>query len=132
MESDPVRFMLAQSKLNRVPGKFIIQFALVFFVIFYAVQGSRAGIFSYRDNQGAIHFTDDVSKIPQPYRESKQGVRQHREVRGAHRATSVPSAGLARIFHEKEVANPFQAIRIRLSDHSKKGIRRDRLYTRPT
>ncbi len=39
---------------------------------------------------------------------------------------------LTRIFHEKEVANPFQAIRIRLSDHSKKGIRRDRLYTRPT
>ncbi len=89
-----MKFMSAQSKLNRVPGKFIIQFALVFLVIFYAVQGSRAGIFSYRDNQGAIHFTDDVSKIPQPYRESKQGVRQHREVRGAHRATSVPSAGL--------------------------------------
>ena len=39
---------------------------------------------------------------------------------------------LARILHEKEVANPFQAYRIRLSNHSKKGIRRDRLYTHPT
>ncbi len=50
-------------------------------------------------------------------------------VMGAEQATI---GCLARIFHEKEVANPFQAIRIRLSDHSKKGIRRDRLYTRPT
>ena len=39
---------------------------------------------------------------------------------------------LARIFHEKEMANPFQAYKIRLNANSKKGIRRDRLYTHPT
>ena len=53
------------------------------------------------------------------------------DVIGRHRV-KIREWYLARIFHEKEVANPFQAIRIRLSDHSKKGIRRDRLYTRPT
>ena len=39
---------------------------------------------------------------------------------------------LARILHEKEVANPFQAYKIRLNVNSKKGTRRDRLYTHPT
>ncbi len=38
---------------------------------------------------------------------------------------------LACIFHEKEVVNPFQAFKIRLNANSKKGIRRDRLYTHP-
>ncbi len=42
------------------------------------------------------------------------------------------SEALARILHEKEVANPFQAYKIRLNVNSKKGTRRDRLYTHPT
>jgi len=39
---------------------------------------------------------------------------------------------LARILHEKEVANPFQAYKIRLNVNSKEGTRRDRLYIHPT
>ena len=86
--------MSARSKLNRVSFKFIVQFALVLFVIFFVVQGSLAGIFSYRDDKGAIHFTDDISKIPKQYRNREQGVRKHREARGAYRATPQPSVAI--------------------------------------
>ena len=86
--------MSAQSKLNRVSCKLVVQFALVLFVVFCVVQGSLAGIFSYRDDKGAIHFTDDISKIPKQYRDSEQGVRKHRASRGAYRATPQPSAAI--------------------------------------
>ena len=86
--------MSARSKLNRVSCKFVVQFALVIFVVLFAVQGSLAGIFSYRDDKGAIHFTDDISKIPKQYRDSEQGVRKHREPRGAYRATPQPAIEL--------------------------------------
>jgi clan AA aspartic protease (TIGR02281 family) len=86
--------MSAQSKLNRVFCKFIVQLVLVFFVIFCVVQGSLAGIFSYRDNKGAIHFTDDISKIPKQYRNREQGVRKHSEARGAYRATPQTSVAI--------------------------------------
>ncbi len=86
--------MSARSKLNRVFCKFVVQFALVLFVVFFAVQASLAGIFSYRDDKGAIHFTDDISKIPKQYRDNEQGVRKHREARGAYRATPKPSAAI--------------------------------------
>lgn len=58
------------------------------------MQGSLAGIFSYRDDKGAIHFTDDISKIPKQFRDSEQGVRKHREARGAYRANPQPSAAI--------------------------------------
>ena len=86
--------MSARSKLNRVSCKLVVQFALVLFVVFCVVQGSLAGIFSYRDDKGAIHFTDDISKIPKQYRDSEQGVRKHREARGAYRATPQPAIEL--------------------------------------
>ena len=86
--------MSARSKLNRVSCKFIVQLALVLFVIFCVVQGSLAEIYSYRDDKGAIHFTDDISKIPKQYRNREQGVRKHREARGAYRATPQPSVAI--------------------------------------
>jgi clan AA aspartic protease (TIGR02281 family) len=86
--------MSARSKLNRFSCKIVVQFALVLFVVLFAVQGSLAGIFSYRDDKGAIHFTDDISKIPKQYRDNEQGVRKHREARGAYRATPQPSAAI--------------------------------------
>mgnify|MGYP000044119131 FL=1 len=91
MESNPAKSMSARLKLNRV--SLVVRLALVLFVVSCAVQvaSSLAGIFSYRDDQGAIHFTDDLSKIPKQYRESEQGVRKHLEGRGAYRATPVPS-----------------------------------------
>ena len=84
--------MSARLKLNRV--SLVVRLALVLFVVSCAVQvvGSLADIFSYRDDKGAIHFTDDLSKIPKHYRESEKGVRKHHEARGAHRATPVPSS----------------------------------------
>jgi clan AA aspartic protease (TIGR02281 family) len=89
-----VKSMSARSKLNRVSYKLVVQFALVLFVIFCVVQGSLAGIFSYRDDKGAIHFTDDISKVPKQYRDSEQGVRKHRGSRGAYPATPQPSAAI--------------------------------------
>ena len=47
-------------------------------------------------------------------------------------SANLSNSDLTRIFHEKEMANPFQAYKIRLNANSKKGIRRDRLYTHPT
>ncbi len=92
MESNPAKSMSARLKLNRV--SLVVRLALVLFVVSCAVQvaGSLAGIFSYRDDKGIIHFTDDLSKIPKHYRESEKGVRKHHEARGAHRATPVPSS----------------------------------------
>lgn len=92
MESGPVKSMSAQSKLNRVCSKIAVQLALVLFVSLHIVSSSLAGIFSYRDDKGAIHFTDDVSSIPPQYRESDQGVRKYRESQGAHRSTPAPPA----------------------------------------
>jgi clan AA aspartic protease (TIGR02281 family) len=86
--------MSAQSKLNKVFYKFVVQLALVLFVVFCIVQGSLAGIFSYRDDKGTIHFTDDISKIPKQYRNRKKGVRKHREARGVYRATPQPSVAI--------------------------------------
>jgi clan AA aspartic protease (TIGR02281 family) len=80
--------------LNRVSCKFIAQFALVLFVIFCVVQDSLAGIFSYRDEKGAIHFTDDISKIPKQFRDGEQGVREHPAAQGAYRATPQPSVAI--------------------------------------
>lgn len=94
MESDPAKSMSARLKLNRVSH--VVRLVLVLFVVSCVAQvvDSLAGIFSYRDDTGAIHFTDDLSKIPKQYRENEEGVRKHREGRGAYRATPVPSAPL--------------------------------------
>ena len=94
MGSSLAKSMSARLKLNRASCKHVVQFALVLFVIFCLVQGSLAGIFSYRDDKGAIHFTDDISKIPKQYRDSDQGVRKHREARGVYRATPKPSTAI--------------------------------------
>ena len=73
MESNPAKSMSALLKLNRV--SLVVRLALVLFVVSCAVQvvGSLAGIFSYRDDKGAIHFTDDLSKIPNSTAKAKKG-----------------------------------------------------------
>ncbi len=40
----------------------------------------EAGIYSYKDENGKTHYTDDLSKIPEEYREEK-GFRKHKEAR---------------------------------------------------
>ena len=94
MEANPAKSMSARLKLNRI--FLVLRFTLVLFVICCTTQivGTFAGVFSYRDDAGALHFTDDISKIPKQYRQSEKGVRQHREARGAHRTTPTPSVPL--------------------------------------
>jgi clan AA aspartic protease (TIGR02281 family) len=83
--------MSARSKLNRVHLVFRITLALFVASCVLQVVGGLAGVFSYRDENGAIHFTDDISKIPKQFRKKEKGFRKHREARGAHRSTPVPS-----------------------------------------
>ena len=88
MESNLVKSMSTRSKLNRV--LFAFQLVLSAFVVFGLVQQVLAGVFSYRDDEGAIHFTDDISKIPQKYRDRKEGVRTLRENRAYRSTPSLP------------------------------------------
>jgi clan AA aspartic protease (TIGR02281 family) len=94
MEPSLAKSMSARSKLNRV--SLVVRFTLILFVVSCAIQilDAFSGVFSYRDDKGAIHFTDDLSKIPKQYRENDKGVRKHREARGAHRSTPPPSVPL--------------------------------------
>jgi clan AA aspartic protease (TIGR02281 family) len=87
MEPNLVKSMSARSKLNKV--SLVFRFTLALFVVSCTAQvvSGFAGIFSYRDDKGTIHFTDEYSKIPEQYRQSEKGVRKHREARGAHRIT---------------------------------------------
>ncbi|MEE9258297.1 MAG: TIGR02281 family clan AA aspartic protease, partial [Nitrospinaceae bacterium] len=40
-----------------------------------------AGIYSYKDETGTIHFTDDLSKIPKKFRSPEGGLKKHKESR---------------------------------------------------
>ena len=84
--------MSARLKWNRI--FLIVRWALFLFVLSITVQVAvgPAGIFSYRDEKGGIHFTDDLSKIPKQYRDNKEGIRTHNEGRNTHRSTPAPSA----------------------------------------
>ena len=94
MAPNPAKSMSAQSKLNRV--FLVFRFTLVLFVFSCLILtvSTFAGIFSYKDESGAIHFTDDLSKIPKKYRESDKGVHKLPERRRTHRATPVPSPSI--------------------------------------
>jgi len=87
MESNPAKSMSAQLKLNRIG---VTGLLMVTFLIPFASQ-SEAAIFSYKDEKGAIHFTDDLSKIPEEFRENDKGFRKHKEERDSHRATPIPA-----------------------------------------
>ena len=88
MESDLAKSMSARSKLNR--GYLAAQIALILFVVLCVTQSSLAGVFSYRDDKGTIHFTDDLSTIPKQVRETDKAVRKHRERQGVYRVTPAP------------------------------------------
>ena len=77
--------MSAPLKLNRAFSQCFAKLALIFFLLTGFATMSIAGIFSYRDDKGAIHFTDDLNKIPKEVRESEKGVSKHLESRGSHR-----------------------------------------------
>ena len=85
MESGLAKSMSAPLKLNRAFSQCFAKLALIFFLLTGFATMSIAGIFSYRDDKGAIHFTDDLNKIPKEVRESEKGVSKHLESRGSHR-----------------------------------------------
>jgi clan AA aspartic protease (TIGR02281 family) len=87
MESNPVKSMSARLKLNKI-GVAGLSLATLF--SYFALHG-EAAIFSYKDEKGAIHFTDDLSKIPEEFRENNKGFRKHKEERRSTRPASVPA-----------------------------------------
>ena len=86
MESSLAKSMSAQLKSNRF-GTIGLAMAALFF---HLVSPVEAGIFSYKDDKGAIHFTDDISNIPEEFRNNENGFRKHKESRRTHRTTPVP------------------------------------------
>ena len=82
--------------MSRIFYKLVIQFALVFFVLLCLVQVTTAGIYSYRDDKGVVHFTDEIFNIPGKYRENKQGPRNDYENKNIYRV--IPSPSSARAF----------------------------------
>jgi clan AA aspartic protease (TIGR02281 family) len=67
--------MSARSKLNKFFGKNLVVL-LFLLVAFCAAQVSIAGVYTYRDDKGKIHFVDAISKIPKQYRKNEKGVRK--------------------------------------------------------
>ncbi len=65
----------SRSNKRRVFAVFV--FAAAFHLAFSC--GALAGIYSWKDEKGGIHFTDDLSKIPQQYRSKESGLTRHRE-----------------------------------------------------
>ena len=85
-------------------------------------EGLKTKWYESGKKKGEIHFKNGISERLTVWSESGKTVVEE----------DLKNKKLARIFHEKEMANPFQAYKIRLNANSKKGIRRDRLYTHPT
>lgn len=48
-------------------------------VLFVFASPSFAGIYSYKDDAGKTHFTDDPAKIPHKYRSKDKGLKRHKE-----------------------------------------------------
>ena len=89
MESNLAKSMSAQSKSNRV-GK--VGLAILAALLFHFVLTCEAGIFSYKDDKGAIHFTDDISRVPEEFRNAENSFLKRNESHQTHRTTPAPLA----------------------------------------
>ena len=58
------------------------------------MEGTSASIYSYRDDKGVVHFTDEIFNIPKKYRESKQGSRSYPEIKTNFRVIPSPSSAI--------------------------------------
>jgi len=81
--------MSAQLKLNRSCVG-IARLIVVFLISFYFAPHGETAIFSYKDEKGGIHFTDDLSKIPEEFRGNGKGFRKHKEERRSSMPAPVP------------------------------------------
>ena len=61
-------------------------------LFFFQIPLGEAGFYSYKDENGKTHYTDDLSKIPLEYRESDKKLRKHKEAPKDTSTISVPSA----------------------------------------
>ena len=66
------------------PGKtkrigFAVSTSIAGLIFFLFLPAGEAGIYSFKDENGKTHYTDDVSKIPEEYREVRKGFRKHKE-----------------------------------------------------
>jgi clan AA aspartic protease (TIGR02281 family) len=86
MELNPAKSMLARLKLNRIG---IAGLVATLLIPFHFSRQAEASIFFYKEEKGAIHFTDDLSKIPEEFRENGKGFRKHKEERSSTTPASI-------------------------------------------
>ncbi|MEK9628121.1 MAG: TIGR02281 family clan AA aspartic protease [Nitrospinota bacterium] len=66
-------------------------FSITTLLIFFQISLGEAGFYSYKDENGKTHYTDDLSKIPLEYRESDKKLKKHKEAPKDTSTISVPS-----------------------------------------
>ncbi len=79
--------MSARLKLNRIG---IAGLVITLLIPFHFAPQGEAAIFSYKDEKGTIHFTDDLSKIPKEFRGNGKGFRKHKEERTTPASVPAP------------------------------------------
>ena len=110
MESSLVKSMSAQLKSNSF-GK--VGLAILAALLFHFVLTCEAGIFSYKDDKGAIHFTDDISRVPEEFRNAENSFLKRNESHQTHRTTPapLPSKPVEAVFsHLEEVKVPLTPV----------------------
>ena len=55
--------------------------AAFFSLVVLAAFPAQAGVYSWTDDKGAIHFTDNLHKIPEKFRQGNRGFKQYRSAR---------------------------------------------------
>ena len=84
-----MKSMSARLKLNS-SGVGIVRLIVSLLIYFYCAPHGETAIFSYKDEKGGIHFTDDLSKIPEEFRGNGKGFRKHKEERRSSTPAPVP------------------------------------------
>lgn len=68
--------------------------ALLAVLFLWAVAPSgEAGFYSWKDENGKTHFTDDASQIPEKYRKGAEGLRRHRDLKSSTKSGRAQPSG---------------------------------------
>ncbi len=89
----PMKLNLSNSGKSKSLGV-AIHFSLTVLIFSLLIPTGEAGIYSYKDENGKTHYTDNLSKIPLEYRENDKKIRKHKEAR---KDTSTAPAALTPI-----------------------------------
>ena len=88
MKRNPFEFFKSSSR-----SFWVVAYCLIIaLLIFFQVPVGEAGFYSYKDENGKTHYTDDLSKIPLEYRESDKKLKKHKEAPKDTSTITVPSA----------------------------------------